>query len=174
MSYLVRQPYDASLAEIDARFRAYRASIESASQRKRMPSRALEFAVASWHYDHNDHRCPHDAWVESIRINEPSSGTRREIRSVDIRIELLGAYHDGHIVLTYPGVRMYSLFQPLGPGLHPPLHRGHGDWLIDEISPSNNGNPEAPLIVHEIVFSGGGLWTIEADDIIYQWIPDKA
>lgn len=148
MPYLVNEPYHASQAERKARYNPYREYLQSVQ--KRLPTRALEFASAEWHYDVTDHRCPHDAWVQSLSIVEPASGERHENR------------------ITYPGVRRYSLFQPLDHRLLAPP-RGHGDWLVDEIAASDNGRPEQPLVIHEILFSRQGVWTIEAEDIAYEW-----
>jgi hypothetical protein len=49
------------------------------SVKERLPPSAYEFAAAPWHYDHENHRCPHDCWVESLLIREPSSGARHEV-----------------------------------------------------------------------------------------------
>ena len=70
----------------------YLRSVES-----RLPASARQFAMAPWHYDQQDHRCPHDSWLEALTISEPSSGVRCEIRSINILIRLLGAYHDGYL-----------------------------------------------------------------------------
>ena len=62
----------------------------------------------TWYKDPRDHRCPHDAWVEELMLDEPSSGDRHEHRTTKIRIRLLGAYHDGKIEFHYKGVTSYS------------------------------------------------------------------
>src|SRR5260370_25625875 len=71
------------------------------SVKDRLPPSAYEFAAAPWHYDHEDHRCPRDCWVESLLIREPSSGARHEVRHLDIVVRLLGAFHDGYLELSY-------------------------------------------------------------------------
>jgi hypothetical protein len=168
VAFLIDMPGEVTMAESAARWKAYREYLDHAA--KRMPREAWEFASAEWHYDFNDPRCPHDAWVESVTILEPSSGDRHEIRGLEIRIELLGSYHDGRIRLTYPGVRHYSFYQP--PRSHGRLlNRSHGDWLIDEITPSENSRPTLLLVVHEIRFDSGAVWTIEAEDVRYEWLP---
>jgi hypothetical protein len=169
LSLLFGHP-DKSPAEAQARFKAYRDGLRR--EEKRMPRRAYEFATADWHYDHDDPRCPHDAWVNSLAVVEPFSGERHEVRSIEIRIELLGAYHDGRILLTYPGVHQYSLFQPRAGERGPPSSRGHGDWLVDEISVSSQSRPDHLLVVHEVVLAEGGSWTIESEDIHCEWIPN--
>ena len=50
---------------------------------------------------------PRDAWVESLTINETSSGPHQENRQVHIKLRLLGAYHDGHIEIEYLNVKRY-------------------------------------------------------------------
>jgi hypothetical protein len=164
VGYLVGLPANASVAAVTAGHTAYRSYLESV--RTRIPERALEFAVAPWHYDPTDHRCPHDAWLNSVVISEPAGGKRREQRGLEVRVELLGAYHDGLIRLTYPGVRRYELLQPGEPGCS--TIRGHGDWLIDELSVPER---DQGLVVHQIAFSHGAVWTIEAEDVIYEWLP---
>ena len=125
-----------------------------------------EFASADWYLDPGDHRCPHDAWLETLEISEPAEGERNEKRKTAITVRLLGAYHDGHIVFRYVGVRRYSVASDS-------CERGLGDWLRDELSHSSEG-----LMVHTIVWAGFGpeeesQWCIEAESVSYEWIPKK-
>lgn len=125
-----------------------------------------EFASADWYLDPSDHRCPHDAWLETLEISEPAEGERKEKRQTAITVRLLGAYHDGHIVFRYVGVRKYSVASGS-------CEHGLGDWLRDELSLSSEG-----LMVHRIVWAGFGpeeesQWSIEADGVSYEWIPKK-
>lgn len=145
----------------DGRFDAYAEYLESV--RGRLPASAYAFASAPWHYDFADRRCPHDSWVESLTISEPSSGDRRQHRSLEIAVRLLGAYHDGHISLTYKVVHSYLLKSPYEYA-GPPLDVGHGDWLADEIRLSDRG-----LVLHEVEFSRGGRWLVECEDVTYEW-----
>src|SRR5438046_10704670 len=48
----------------------YHAKIEA-----RLPGGARDLAVADWHYNANDPRCPHDSWLQSIDINYDESKT---------------------------------------------------------------------------------------------------
>jgi hypothetical protein len=162
--YLVNQAEEQTPAEINAAFAAYRRYLDAL--RGRLPSRAYEFAASSWHYDAGDHRCPHDAWVDSVAVVEPATGERRELRSLEIRVELLGAYHDGRIRLTYPGVVSYSLGQPFETKI--PGGQGHGDWLVDEVSLVEHEGQS--FVRHEVEFARRSAWVIEAADIIYEWI----
>jgi hypothetical protein len=132
-----------------------------ASVKDRLPPDAYSFATASWHYDFSDHRSPHDSWVESITVREPSAGDRQQHRQIEITVLLLAAYHDGHIALTYKDVRNYKLSSDSAP-----LRNGHGDWLIDEVRLSESG-----LAIHEVEFASGARWLIECADLQYQWKP---
>ncbi len=138
--------------------RAYTEYLQSVKER--LPLSAFEFAAAAWHYDHNDHRCPHDSWVESLTINEPARGARLQDRSLRISTRLLGAFHDGHLLLDYVEVHMYSFENPK-------TRAGHGDWLVDEIRLSETG-----LVLHEVLFGNDCRWLIEAKDILCEWRPD--
>jgi len=122
-----------------------------------------QFATEAWYRDPSDHRCPHDAWLESIEISEPAEGQRHELRTTSIIIRLLGAYHDGHVVFRYSGVRSYSLVARAS-------SHGLRDWLSDSFAASGES------IVHEIAWSGASdgqqaHWRIEARDIQFEWIP---
>ena len=125
--------------------------------KKALPVSAYEFAIAKWHYDFNDHRCPHDAWVQSFRVYEEFSGSRSEIRRTQIAVELLGAYHDGVIKIDYVDVLSYEVS----------LRSGcHGDWLYDEVRVSAENK-----VVHEIDFEFSH-WIIECSDIRCEWLPN--
>ena len=145
------------VSKVFERSKVYREYLRSVKDR--LPASALEFATAAWHYDYSDHRCPHDSWVESLTIDEPARGGRLEARSLRISTHLLGAFHDGHLLLDYADVQMYSLENPK-------TRSGHDDWLFDEIRLSENG-----FVLHEVLFSNDSLWLIEAKDISWQWRP---
>jgi hypothetical protein len=170
VSFLIRLPPDVSVAEQRARFRDYRHYLDA--QRKRMPVRAWEFAAAEWHYNPDDHRCPHDAWVNRLEVVELAGGDRHQNRTLEIRVELLGAYHDGRIRLVYPGVTRYSFYLPWDPRSGAPA-AGHGDWLVDEVSRSDSSRADRLVVLHEVAFANGSVWTIESDDIHYDWLPDE-
>jgi hypothetical protein len=84
------------------------------------------------------------------------------VREMRIAVRLLGAYHDGHLELSYSGVRSYSLSGKVQ--ANPKI--GHGDWLADEVRLSDND-----LVFHEILFSSGSRWLIECLDVEVRWIP---
>lgn len=131
--------------------RRYQAYLETIAPS--LPLAAREFALAEWHYDHRDHRCPHDSWLEDVSVWVAAAGDRREKRRAQIKSRFLGAYHDGYLELTYTNVSSFSVEQ------------GLGDWLYDEVRLSESG-----AILHEIEFAGG-YWKIEAEDIRAVWIP---
>src|ERR1700722_8363580 len=122
--------------------------------------RVFEFATAPWHYDHTDHRCTHDGWLESLTIREIAEGDRRQHRRIEIELLLLGAFHDGHTRMTYRAVSNYSITLPT---CESPFENkvAHGDWLVDEFRLSTNG-----LIVHMVSFSSGSRSRLNARILI--------
>jgi hypothetical protein len=151
---LLRDRRTDSLEEFRTGWARYQEYLDSIADR--LPPSARAFALAAWHYDFSDPRCPHDAWVERVEVLETGSGDRHEVRSLQLRVRLLGAYHDGHIELMYEDVRRYRIGSR-GPG--------HGDWLYDEIRLSADGH-----VLHEIEI-GGDSWEIECQDVAYEWKP---
>lgn len=129
------------------------------------PRQLPDFAQADWYSDPTDHRCPHDAWLESIKISEPTEGERKGKRKTAITIRLLGAYHDGHIVFRYADIGSFAIGSPSS-------DRGLGDWLEDRYSVTSLGS-----LRHEITWCFGtdakSFWFIEAGSISYEWIPKK-
>jgi hypothetical protein len=70
-----------------------------------LPSTAFVFATAAWHYDPQDPRCPHDAWLERLTTEELAPNQEDvQHRYVAIHARLLGAYHDRYIELSKPKV----------------------------------------------------------------------
>jgi hypothetical protein len=129
----------------------------------RFPPRTLEFALASWHYDIADHRCPHDSWLEKLIISESPVGLKVNQRGIMVDAQFLGAYHDGYFSIKYQQVKEYSLIKPMGD------HRvqvpgGQGDWIVDELRISSRG-----LVVHEIIFSTKAVMLIECEEIEHEW-----
>ena len=134
------------------------------SVRGSMPESAFALASSDWYFSFTDHRCPHDAWLESVTISEPSSGDRHEVRSTSIRIRLLGAYHDGFIEFFYPSVVRYRLDAS-------DCADGHQDWRYDEFRLSESGH-----VVHEIEWRGlhdDVRWIIESSEVQFQWYPNE-
>jgi hypothetical protein len=135
-----------------------------ASLRDSFPRSAYALATSDWYFNFRDHRCPHDGWLESLSLTETASGARREIRTLSMRVRLLGAYQDGHIELLYPQVFAYRLDVIDG-------RRGHRDWRYDELR-EKDGH-----VIHEIEWCGKvgtGSWLIEASDVEFQWLPLRA
>lgn len=127
----------------------------------RFPPGVREFALANWHFDFKHHQCPHDSWLEKIVITEIASGERRQVRASEISATFFGAYHDGYFDLVYKGVSSYSLEFS---GAHG--RRGHGDWIVDEMTINDKGT-----VHHEIKFSEA-MFSIDCVDFKYHWIPN--
>jgi len=69
------------------------------------PKGAFALASSDWYYGFDDHhRAPHDAWLESATFEETATGERNQIRQLNLRLRLLGAYHDKWIEFFYPKV----------------------------------------------------------------------
>jgi hypothetical protein len=149
-----------STAETGASFQRYHAYLKDL--RGKFPVSAYALATSEWYFDAQDHRCPHDAWLEHVAIRELAEGGRRERRTITLEVRLLGAYHDGYIMLRYPRVFSYRLDAWDG-------SQGHQDWRYDEFRLSDSGH-----LLHEIEWTGlnsTSRWLIEASDIEYKWEP---
>jgi len=152
MKYLT---LDGDRSELRRAWSAYEDYIESI--KAKLPHELYEFALSPWHHNHLDHRCLHDSWVEKVSIDEIGVGERRQERSLEISVSLLGAYHDGYTYLSYEEVVDYRLQKGK---LSNQYRQAHGDWLIDEIRLSDEGN-----VIHEILFSNEATWIIECKNI---------
>ena len=141
-----------------AAFRAYEAYLSSVKDL--FPPSALRLATSSWYFTAH-RRSPHDSWLESLSVHEASTGSRQELRHVQIRIRLLASHHDGFIELFYPKVFAYSFERTDRNSITPGTF--HGDWLYDEFTLSSLNH-----MVHAIEWQSA-RWRIEADDIHYTW-----
>lgn len=124
----------------------------------RFPPGAHTLASSDWYFGFEDHRAPHDAWLESATFAEPALGARSEVRHLSLRLRLLGAYHDQWLEFFYPKVFAYEMSSQRSDA-------GHGDWLYDEFRLTSQGH-----LLHEIEWAGkagssGSRWLIEASDV---------
>jgi hypothetical protein len=122
-----------------------------------LPSNVYDIFSNPYYYDSQNHKCPHDGWIETLLINERYTKENRQDSIIDITIKLLGAYHDYFIYFNYKNVINYSLEMKK---LSQVGNKGHGDWLIDEISLVNNN-----ILIHEIEFSSKAQWRISCTDL---------
>jgi hypothetical protein len=155
MSYILSAQRDFNVVQA---FQEYRQYLERA--KATFPSSAYELAISPWYFDFQDHRCPHDAWLDKLQVSESPMSDRK--RSVSARITLIGAYHDLVLEFHYPVVSKYRCDIPDSLG-------GHRDWLYDEFRLSDSGD-----VVHEIEWRGpsqAGSWVIEASDVLFQVKP---
>jgi len=53
---------DQRATDVEAAFRRYGEYLER--RRPDFPRGAYSLATSDWYYDGDDHRCPHDAWLE--------------------------------------------------------------------------------------------------------------
>src|SRR5262245_2104045 len=99
MSFILAQQRDCDPVSA---FRDYATYLRE--NERRFPPSAYALATSDWYFDPRDHRCPHDAWLETATFRESSSGGRNERRTAELSVRLLGAYHDGYIEFVYPNV----------------------------------------------------------------------
>jgi hypothetical protein len=155
MPFILGDQRDANLPEA---FRRYRYYLET--ERHRFPTGALALATSAWYFNPEDHRCPHDAWLQHLVVHEEGRAERHQHRAVALSIQLLGAYHDLVLTFTYPRVYRYA-FEAAA------IREGHFDWRYDEFRVNDDGR-----LLHEIEWSGtraGARWLIEADDVALEW-----
>lgn len=164
MYILTDQRLDSSATTLA--FREYRRYLDTVADR--FPPEALALARSDWYHDPSDHRCPHDAWLEELRVRETGSGARQSQRSAEITVRLFGAYHDGHIELRYRDVSRYDCrFDRLRAA-----HVAHADWRYDEFRLAEGGR-----LIHEIEWwhrYETARWIIEAADVTFTWTPNQS
>ncbi len=149
-------------ADAVAAFKRYQKYL--VKEKERFPASAYSLATSDWYFGFSDHRAPHDAWLESVTLNEVASGKRNEVRHSTLTIRLLGAYHDGFIELTYPKVYSYNFASG-------DVTTGHRDWRYDELRLDKSGR-----LVHEIEWCGmrdTAHWLIVASDVEHRWSPKE-
>jgi hypothetical protein len=127
--------------------------------RSRLPPGVYDFASNSMYYDLSNHHSLHDAWLENLEVKEIDGTTHSQDRTIRIMARFFGAFHDGHMYLTYENVSSYSLNMA---GLSDVGNRAHGDCFSHEVRLS-----ESERVLHEIQFSGGGIWVVECTDFTY-------
>jgi len=130
------------------------------SIRAKLPEHIYAFASNPDHFNLESHSSLHDSWLESLVINEVASGERSEIRQLEVKVDLLGPFHDRRIHLHYFGVAQYSFNTPPRYGDSRYQHAGHGDLFTHEIRLGHNG-----LFIHELLFEREATFLIECADI---------
>jgi hypothetical protein len=121
-----------------------------------------------WYQDANDPRCPHDAWIEGVLIQEIANKRGDQVRSISVEIRLFNAFHNGTITYSYGNVRSYSLSLLT---VSSEGNRAHGDWLNDTFHCMREG-----LSQHQITFSSGAVVTILFETLSYkaEWETEAA
>jgi hypothetical protein len=147
-------------------FDRYAAYLESV--RGQLPAHVYAFAADPNHFNLNSRSSLHDAWLEKLCVVEPATGSRSEVRAIEIHLRLLGPFHDRYINLVYTGVSMYDLGAPARPGEPRFTHTAHGDLLTHEVRFEND------RLVHEILFERKVTFLIECSDIKHSEEPIAA
>jgi hypothetical protein len=130
------------------------------SIREKLPEHIYAFAANPNHFDLRSHSSLHDAWLESLTVKEAATGERNEIRRLEVKISLLGPFHDRRIHLHYTGVTRYLFDTPAQYDDRRYEHTAHGDLFTHEIRLGHNG-----LFVHELLFERDATLLIECSDI---------
>lgn len=77
---------DEDIGQSFVRYEEYLANVKEL-----FPNSAYALATSDWYFNFNDHRCPHDSWLESCTLTEESSGKRSEVRSISLKLRMLNA-----------------------------------------------------------------------------------
>lgn len=136
----------------------YKEYVESI--REKLPEHIYAFAANPDYFNLKSHSSLHDAWLESLTVMETASGDRSQVRKLEIKISLLGSFHDRRIHLHYTGVARYSFDAPPRYGEPRYEHTAHGDLFTHEIRLGHQG-----LFIHEILFERDATFLIECSDI---------
>jgi hypothetical protein len=115
------------------------------------------FIFDDWYKDRASHRCLHDSWLTKLFISESSDN------QVDIQLTLLGAYHDGQIILTYSDVQYYRLDR----NKNSAVVGSHGDLRYEEFRMDDKGN-----MIHEFDWytkDENAVFLIACKHICYEW-----
>ena len=146
----------ASMADAHRRYYAY---VEA--NRALFPAAAYELAVARWRHNFSDNRALHGAWVDSFRFVDASLPEGGAGRVNGLELILLGAYHNGRILIRYR--RLHSAKLILSGARSGPVqvHR-------DEIRLSGESGGR---VLHEIEFLGNENWLVDCEDMEQSWEP---
>jgi hypothetical protein len=113
---------------------------------------------APWLENPEDSKSPIGCILESVKIDS-GIGTDNEVPVLTIRVSLMGNMRDGRVKLTYRGVHSYSI----------------GGFAADDALGNTWTNDtlelrKTNLLKHKVTLTGGN-WSIEAEDVEYEWEP---
>jgi hypothetical protein len=151
MEYIQRKPGEIDYSEYEKYIHSIRAEL---------PEHIYAFASNPAHFNLGSPSSLHDAWLESLVVNEVATGERSEIRQLEVKLTLLGPSHDRRINLHYTGVAQYSFQVPPRYGQSRYHYTAHGDLFTHEIRLGHNG-----LMIHELLFEREATLLIECTDI---------
>lgn len=133
--------------------------------RHKIPTHVYSFASNIKFYSLDDKSSLHDAWLNSLIVNEIATGSRSENREIEIKMQFLAPYHDRLTELSYKKVSMFDLKTPTEFVAPPFINVGHGDLLTHEVSLSESQGKTK--LIHKLLFSRGSTFHIECEDIIH-------
>jgi hypothetical protein len=124
----------------------------------KLPTAAYEYAKAPWHYDMQDARCVHDAWLLSCVFQEASlQEPHVKPTRFNIEISFLTGLEDHVLKFSYTNVLHYRLESPNPTEIH-------SDVYFDEIRLS-----ERDHMIHEILFMSKVRWIIESSGFTFSF-----
>lgn len=158
MKYITNSEAEGVRINID--FSRYQTYVESI--KNKLPAHIYSFASNPCYFDFESRSSLHDAWLETVTVQEVASGQRKQVRRLEVYICLLCPFHDRRINLHYSGVTQYNFNAPPRYGEPRYEHTAHGDLLTHEIRLGHNG-----LFIHELLFESDATFLIECSDIIH-------
>ena len=130
-----------------------------------MKTTLIAAAASDWYADPNDPRSPHDSWLQRCELSVEGKDADEDRCERVFHLDLLSAYHNGVIRLSYRGVVRYQIvLQNRSDSAQIARRR---DWLSDSVE-----TLEAAEVRHTIDWEGE-RWMIECREADYTWFPDK-
>ena len=157
MPFILDQQRD---ADCRLAFELYRKYLDD--NKWRFPPSAFALASSDWWFDFNDHRCPHDGRIISVKLYETdiAEGTTE----ISLSVRLAGAWQDEEHEIIYSGISAYDLG-----GSDADLASGHGDWRYDEFRVD-----DTKQVLHEIEWGNGARWLIKCRDVEHRYTPNNS
>ena len=97
MKYITNSEAEGVRINIDfGRYQTYLESIKN-----KLPAHIYSFASNPCYFDFESRSSLHDAWLETVTVQEAASGQRKQFRRLEVCVCLLGPFHDRRIKLRY-------------------------------------------------------------------------
>ena len=130
--------------------KAYEAHLNEIAPK--LPEATRTFVLAPWYHNWNHHDCPHDSWLMDFTLK--AAVKNDEDRTLDLTLNLLGAYHDRILTFNYRNVTL------CGFEIQKQRRQNTGDWLYDEFDVFEYG-----FVSHEVLWQFGKPWKIISERV---------